>query len=199
MFYETARRDHGLAHDPFKAIVAPRPIGWISTLSARGEANLAPYSFFNAICGHPEMVMFSSEGRKDSIENIRETGEFVVNHVCESLVGAMNATSAPAARGVDEFELAGLEKAACRLVHPPRVAAARAALECRLTQIVELRDLESRPTGALMAIGQVVGVHIDDAVLANGLFDVVAAAPLARLGYRDYMRPGRVFALSRPG
>jgi len=198
MFYETAKPDHGLPHDPFKAIVAPRPIGWISSISAAGAVNLAPYSFFNAVCGRPALVMFSSEGEKDSIANIRETGEFVVNHVSEALLDAMNATSASAARGVDEFDLAGLAKAGCRLVRPPRVAAAYAALECRCTSLLGLEDIEGRPTGAVMAIGQVVGVHIDEAVLTDGFFDVAKARPLARLGYRDYMRTGVIFALDRP-
>lgn len=198
MFYETAKRDHGLPHDPFKAIVAPRPIGWISTLSANGAANLAPYSFFNAISGRPEMVMFSSEGEKDSIANIRETGEFVVNYLSETLVEAMNATSSPAPHGTDEFALAGLEKAACRMVRPPRVAAAFAALECRRTSLIALHDIDGRPTGAVMAIGQVVGVHIDEAVITAGMFDVAKARPVARLGYRDYMRAGEIFSMDRP-
>ena len=199
MFYETAKRDHGLPHDPFKAIVAPRPIGWISTVSEQGEANLAPYSFYNAVSGRPEMVMFSSEGEKDSIANIRATGEFVANHVSEALGAAMNASSAPAPHGVDEFTLANLERAPSRIVRPPRVARAFAALECRATQILELADLEGRKTGAILVIGQVLGVHIDEAVLRDGVFDVALARPLSRLGYRDYMRAGETFEMERPG
>lgn len=198
MFYETARRDHGLPHDPFKAIVAPRPIGWISSISASGAVNLAPYSFFNAVGGRPEQVMFSSETEKDSVANIRETGEFVANHVSAELAEAMNRTSVPAPHGVDEFEYAGIEKAPCRLVRPPRVALAHAALECRVTTILNLRDLDGRETGAIVVIGQVVGVHIDDAVLRDGIFDVTLARPVTRLGYMDFGGPDGYFSMIRP-
>ncbi len=198
MFYETARRDHGLPHDPFKAIVAPRPIGWISTVSAAGKANLAPYSFFNAICSRPEMVMFSSEGEKDTIANIRETGEFVANHVSAGLAEAMNVTSAPVGQGVDEFELAGLERAQCRLVRPPRVAAAFATLECKAVEVREVTDLDGRPTPAILVIGQVVGVHISEEALAEGQFDPALARPVARMGYRSYQGPGSYFDMTRP-
>jgi flavin reductase (DIM6/NTAB) family NADH-FMN oxidoreductase RutF len=198
VFYETARRDHGLPHDPFKAIVAPRPIGWISTVSADGKANLAPYSFFNAICSRPEMVMFSSEGEKDTIANIRETGEFVANHVSAGLAEAMNATSAQVGHDVDEFELAGIAKAACRLVRPPRVAAAFAALECRATEVRELKDMDGRPTRAILVIGQVIGIHIGEEALAKGIFDPALAQPIARMGYRSYQGPGCYFDMTRP-
>ncbi len=198
MFYETAKRNHGLPHDPFKAIVAPRPIGWISTVSKDGRANLAPYSFFNAIASRPEMVMFSSEGEKDTVANIRETGEFVANHVSAGLAEAMNRTSAPVATGVDEFELAAIEKANCRLVRPPRVAAAFAALECRATDIRELKDMDGRPTRAILVIGQVIGIHISEEALANGLFDPALARPVARMGYRSYQGPGSYFDMTRP-
>jgi flavin reductase (DIM6/NTAB) family NADH-FMN oxidoreductase RutF len=199
MFYETARRDHGLPHDPFKSIVAPRPIGWISTISNAGAVNLAPYSFFNALSSRPEMVMFSSEGEKDSLANIRANGEFVANHVGAHLKEAMNATSAPAPHGIDEFELAGLDKAACNLVRPPRVALAAAALECRTVQIVELAGLDGRKTGAVMVIGQVVGIHIDPKMLRDGQFDPELAKPIARMGYRSYDGPDGYFEMVRPG
>jgi flavin reductase (DIM6/NTAB) family NADH-FMN oxidoreductase RutF len=199
LFYETAKHDHGLPHDPFKAIVAPRPIGWISTMSAAGKVNLAPYSFFNAICSRPEMVVFSSEGEKDTIANIRETGEFVANHVSAGLAEAMNATSAPVGRGVDEFDLAGLAKAQCQLVRPPRVAAAFAALECKAVEIRQVIDLDGRATPAILVIGQVVGVHLDPAALADGLFDPALAQPVARMGYRSYQGPGCYFDMQRPG
>jgi len=198
LFYETAKRDHGLPHDPFKAIVAPRPIGWISTMSAAGKVNLAPYSFFNAICSRPEMVMFSSEGEKDTVANIRETGEFVANHVSAALAEAMNATSAPVGRGVDEFDLAGLVKAQCRLVRPPRVAAAFAALECKAVEVRQITDLDGRVTPAILVIGQVVGVHLDPAALAEGQFDPALARPVARMGYRSYQGPGSYFDMTRP-
>jgi flavin reductase (DIM6/NTAB) family NADH-FMN oxidoreductase RutF len=198
LFYETARRDHGLPHDPFKAIVAPRPIGWISTLSQMGEVNLAPYSFFNAVSSRPEMVMFSSEGEKDTLANIRANGEFVASHVGAHLVEAMNATSVPAPHGIDEFVVAGLEKAPCRLVRPPRVARAWAALECRAVSITELADLSGTPTGAVMVIGHVLGIHIDESVLTDGLFDPRLARPVARMGYRSYDGPDGYFDLDRP-
>ncbi|MCC0021389.1 MAG: flavin reductase family protein [Nitratireductor sp.] len=199
MFYETAKRDHGLPHDPFKAIVAPRPIGWISTLSARGEPNLAPYSFFNAISSSPDMVCFSSQnGTKDSISNIRETGEFVCNFAGEKQLDAMNASSASAPHGVNEFEIAGLEPLPCNLVSPSRVGGAPAALECRMTRIVDL-SADGGPEGAYhLVIGEVIGIHIDEQYLTDGIFDLQKALPVTRLGYRDYSRLGEMFVLDRP-
>ena len=140
MFYETSKNDHGLPYNPFKAIVAPRPVGWITSMSARGEINLAPYSFFNGIASHPPMVMFSSEGRKDSVTFIAETKEFVCNLATFDLRLAMNETSATLPRGTNEMEAAGLAAAPCRIVKPPRVAASPCALECKLLQIVPLAD-----------------------------------------------------------
>jgi len=138
-FYEPAK-GHGLAHNPFKAIVAPRPIGWISTVDREGRINLAPYSFFNAVSDAPPMLYFSTTGaRKDSLNNIEATGEFVVNFVGAAQAVAMNATSASVAHGIDEFTLAGLEHAPSTMVAPPRVAGAIAAMECRLTQIIQRR------------------------------------------------------------
>ena len=140
MDFDPNTGDPALSHSPIKAMVAPRPIGWLSTLSPQGVANLAPYSFFNLVCDAPYMVMFATSGHKDSFNNVRATGEFVWNLVSEDLCEAMNASSGSAAPGVDEFELAGLEKAASRCVAPPRVARARAALECQLDQIVDLKS-----------------------------------------------------------
>jgi flavin reductase (DIM6/NTAB) family NADH-FMN oxidoreductase RutF len=197
-FYEPAR-GHGLPHDPFKAIVAPRPIGWISTRDAQGRQNLAPYSFFNAFSTSPPIVGFCSEGRKDSVRNVEETGEFVTNLATRSLAAAMNQTSAPVAADVDEFALAGLTAVPCRLVAAPRVAEAPAALECRLLQIVQLNDLDGRPLQTYLVLGQVVGVHINAAFLKNGRFDTVAAEPIARAGYRgDYFEMGALFEMLRP-
>jgi flavin reductase (DIM6/NTAB) family NADH-FMN oxidoreductase RutF len=200
MFYRPGRDPHGLAHDPFKALVAPRPIGWISTRDAEGRPNLAPYSFFNALADRPPLVMYASNGgkagtgeRKDTLANVRATGEFVVNVVPLALRDAMNASSAPLPAGEDEFRRAGLTAAACREVGAPRVAEAPAALECRLWRIVELPG-----EGNAMAIGEVVGVHVDPAVLRDGKVDVTLYRPLARLGYRDYAAVERVFALDRP-
>ncbi|MEO1551828.1 MAG: flavin reductase family protein [Pseudomonadota bacterium] len=201
MFYRPGLDDHGLPHNPFKAMVSPRPIGWISTLDGQGRANLAPYSFFNALADAPPMVMFSNtgakpdrDGAKDSVVNIRETGEFVANIVSHALKDAMNASSAGYDAGVDEFEMAGLEKAACQVVAPPRVASAPGAFECKLWQVIDLPGAHN-----VMVIGEVVGVHIDDAVLKDGIFDVLAYSPLARLGYRDYAAVTDLFSLSRPG
>ncbi len=201
MFYRPDLDDHGLPHNPFKAIVSPRPIGWISTLGKDGAANLAPYSYFNALSDAPPMVMFSSSGckadrdhSKDSVSNIRETEEFVCNIVSYDLRDAMNATSGGFSAGQDEFELAGLEKAPCNVVRPPRVAAAPAALECRLHQIVPLIAPHS-----VMVIGEVVGVHINEAMLRDGIFDVLRYQPLSRLGYMDYAAVSATFSLKRPG
>lgn len=197
MFYEPSL-GHGLAHDPFKAIVAPRPIGWISTISASGDANLAPYSFFNAVSAAPPMLAFSSEGLKDTVTNARDTGEFVYNLVSMALLDQMNKTSAALPHGESEFAFAGLAQEKSRIVKPPRVAKAAAALECKVLQVIALTDLQNQETGRFMVIGQVVGVHIDDAFISNGLFDTVAARPAARCGYRDYAAIESVFELRRP-
>ncbi|MYZ47848.1 flavin reductase family protein [Propylenella binzhouense] len=197
MFYRPAE-GHGLPHDPFKAIVAPRPIGWISTRDAEGRPNLAPYSFFNAVASAPPVVMFSSESRKDSLRNIEATGEFVCNFASFDLREAMNASSAPLAPGASEFERAGLEMAECEVVGAPRVARAAAALECRLLKVVPLTDLDGSPTSATVAFGQVVGVHIDDRFVRDGRFDLAAAHPIARCGYMDYASVDSLFAMVRP-
>lgn len=198
MFYETATRPP-LPHDPFKALVAPRPIGWISSISRSGAVNLAPYSFFNAVGSNPPLVMFSSEGRKDSLTFVEETGEFVCNIATLDLSAQMNATSAPLARGQSEFDVAGLNAVPSRLVKPPRVKEAAAALECKVLQSFEIKDLEGRPTDRWMVIGQVVAVYIDDRFIKDGLVDTAAMQPLARCGYADYAVVDRVFSLQRPG
>jgi flavin reductase (DIM6/NTAB) family NADH-FMN oxidoreductase RutF len=202
MFYRPGRDPHGLAHNPFKALVAPRPIGWISTLDAEGRRNLAPYSFFNAIADSPPMVLYSSNGtktgpvteRKDTAANIRATGEFVVNVVPYALHEAMNRSSAPLPAGVDEFEAAGLTPAPSHEVAPPRVAEAPAALECRVWRIIDLPGEANT-----LVIGTVVGIHIDDRVIRDGMVDVTRYAPVARLGYLDYAAVHEVFQLARPG
>lgn len=199
MFYRPAE-GHGLPHNPFNAIVAPRPIGWISTRAADGSENLAPYSFFNAVAYVPPQVMFATTSGKpdrargkDSLGNIEETGVFCVNVVSWGLREAMNATSAAVAREVDEFALAGLARAPCREIACSRVAAAPAALECRLTEVVELRG-----RGNFVVFGEVVGVHIDDAAIRDGRFDVAAVQPVARLGYRDFAVVRELFEMIRP-
>jgi flavin reductase (DIM6/NTAB) family NADH-FMN oxidoreductase RutF len=198
-FYEP-RLGHGLPHDPFKAILAPRPVGWISTVDAQGRVNLAPYSFFNGFGGNPPIVGFSSEGRKDSSGNAQATGEFVCNLVTRSLAEAMNQTAAPLAHGQDEMAFAGLAAAPSRLVRPPRVALSPAAFECKVLQVIVLKDLDGVATGAELVLGQVVGVHIDPAYLKDGIFDTVAAQPIARCGYRgDYAEVTALFEMIRPG
>lgn len=197
-FYEP-RLGHGLPHDPFKAIVAPRPIGWISTIDANGHVNLAPYSFFNAFCDTPPIVGFSSSGRKDTQRNVEATGEFVANLATKKQAEAMNQTSAAVPAEVNEMELAGLAGAPSRLVKPPRVADAPAALECKLLMVLPLKDLDGRPTPNTLILGQVVGVHIDKAFLRDGVFDMALARTIARCGYRgDYAEVSSLFEMLRP-
>lgn len=195
--YEVAK-GHGLPHNPFKALVAPRPIGWISSRAADGSLNLAPYSFFNAVCDTPPIVMFSSSGYKDSVANIDETGEFVFNLATEDLKDAMNTSSAPFDRGVSEFGKAGLTPQDSLLVDAPRVAEAKVALECKHLQTIRLTARDGTPTNNWMVLGEVVAVHIDEAMLVDGLFDVTRARPLSRLGYMDYAVVDSVFQMRRP-
>lgn len=197
MFYEPSK-GHGLPHDPFKAIVSPRPIGWISTLGKDGALNLAPYSFFNAFSGNPHLVWFSSEGPKDSATFAGETREFVANLVGRDLAEKMNRSAVNAPRGVSEFGYAGLTPAPSRLVAPPRVAEAPAALECKVTEIFRPKGLDGNDAGVFVVIGEVVGVHIDEAFLTDGLFDTVKAGNVARLGYMDYSTVDAVFSMRRP-
>lgn len=200
MFYRPAD-GHGLPHNPFNAIVTPRPIGWISTRGADGRDNLAPYSFFNACAYTPPQVVFSSTSSKDdrgdtkdSVAQIRESGVFCVNIVEFAMRDAMNATSAPLPAGTDEFIEAGIEKAECETIACPRVALAPANLECRLTQIVALEG-----TSNFAVFGEVTGVHMRDDCLIDGIFDVLAYNPLSRMGYRDYTVVREKFSLKRPG
>lgn len=197
MFYEP-KNGHGLPHNPSKAIVSPRPIGWISTIDGKGQVNLAPYSFFNMLSDDPFLVWFSSDGAKDSATNAEQTGEFVANLATGNLAEQIVATSVDAPHGVDEFGYAGLTHASCRLVKPPRVAEAAAALECKVTEVLRPRGLGGRGGGNIVVIGEVVGVHIDDAMLTDGMFDVVKAGNLARLGYLDYSTVDSIFPLRRP-
>jgi len=197
-FYDPAS-GHGLPHDPFKAIVAPRLIGWVSTRSSSGQLNLAPYSFFGAFAAFPPMIGFCSEGRKDSLRNIEETREFVWNLATRPLAEQMNRTSAPVAPDVDEFRITGLTPVAGRNVSVPRVGESPAALECRLLLITHLHDLAGKPTDNWLVLGQVVGVHIQRAYLKDGLFDTRAAQPIMRAGYRgDYAQIGEIFEMIRP-
>ena len=199
MFYETAGRDKALLpRDPFKAIVAPRPIGWISTRAPDGRVNLAPYSFFNAFNSVPPIVGFSSEGCKDSASFARDSGEFVANLASRDLMQAISVTSAALPRGDSEFVHAGLTMASCRLVKAPRVSEAHAALECKVVSVVPLKDARGKAIDSYLLLGEVVAFHIDDALIRDGRFDTAAAQPLARCGYQDYAVVESLIALARP-
>ena len=201
MHYDAIANEHGLKHDPFKALVTPRPIGWIASLGADGVCNLAPYSFFNAVSDRPHYVMFSSKNIKDSVRNIQETGEFTCSLATWETRDAMNISSAPVPPGVDEFPLSSLTAAASRYVKPPRVKESPAALECRHWKTIELPDVApGSDQGHFMVIGQVVGIYIDDAYVSNGMVDTGAMRPLARLGYMDYavVTPETMLTINRP-
>lgn len=200
MFYEP-KLGHGLPHNPFNAIVTPRPIGWIATRDAEGRDNLAPYSFFNAVAYEPPQVMFAStsakpdrDGTKDSVANIRDSGVFCVNVVEFTARDVMNASSGPWPREVDEFDHAGITREPCRVIAASRVAGAPAALECEMRQIIKLDGAAN-----FLVVGEVVGIHMRDDCLVEGQFDITRFQPLARCGYRDYTVVREVFSLSRPG
>lgn len=198
MFYKPST-GHSLPHDPFKAIVAPRPIGWISTVSTAGEVNLAPYSYFNAFANSPPIIGFSSDGEKHSAENARASGEFVASLATMAQAEQLNRTSAALAENGGEFAFAGLQPEPSTLVTPPRVAGAPAALECRVTDIRELKDVEGRGIGNWLVLGQVIGVYIDDRFITpEGLFDMAAARVIARCGYMDYAEINSFFSMRRP-
>jgi flavin reductase (DIM6/NTAB) family NADH-FMN oxidoreductase RutF len=202
MFYEP-KDGHGLPHDPFKSIVVPRPIGWISSIDAEGRVNLAPYSFFNAVCSAPPVVLFGPGGQhregglKDTIANIEATKEFVCNLATWDTREAMNKTSAPAPRSVDEFALAGLTPIAAQLVSPPRVKESPIHMECRHLRTLELPSNDPEQPNHVV-FGEVVGIHIDDQVLKDGRIDIASIKPIARLGYMDYAVVDEVFTMHRP-
>ena len=201
MHYDCKKNDHGLPHDPFKAIVAPRPIGWIGSKGKSGIQNLAPYSYFNAVADKPHYVMFSSVGIKDSVKNIEETGVFTFSLAVEKLFDGMNGSSAPAKYSVDEFELTGLECSQGVFVDAPYVKDSPAALECKYWKTIDLpgsdREFEK---GTFVIFGEVVGVYIDDEFINEGLFDASKARPLVRLGYMNYGVVGEenTFTKNRP-
>jgi flavin reductase (DIM6/NTAB) family NADH-FMN oxidoreductase RutF len=200
MFYDPTAKSKSLPHDPFKAIVAPRPIGWISSISTSGVVNLAPYSFFNGAVSRPPVVMFSSEGRKDTVRNIDATKEFVCNLATWDLREAMNKSSGDYPPDVNEMVVAGLTPAPCRFVKPPRVAEAPCALECKLLKIVRIDDVAGNQLENEIVFGQVVGIHIADRFLKDGILDTAAMQPIARCGYRgDYARVDKLFEMIRPG
>ena len=196
MFYDATRNDHGFAVDPLKALVA-RPIGWLSTLSQDGIANLAPYSFFNIVSERPHYVAIGSSGFKDSLRNIKATGEFAVNVATFPLREAMNKSSAVVPPQVDEFVLAGLTKAHCQFIKVSRVAESPACLECRVHQIMELPDDEGRVSNWLI-VGRIVGVHIDDQFIADGRVNSGAMQMITRLGYAEYATIDDVWRMRRP-
>lgn len=199
MFYRP-EDGHGLPHNPFNALITPRPIAWVSTQDGSGVRNLAPYSFFNGVAYVPPQVMFAStgvksdqDGTKDSVANIRATGVFCVNVVEESAKDAMNTTSAGMASDADEFDAAQLTATPCDTIDCPRIANAPASLECRMTQIVQIEG-----DANFVVFGEVTGIHIRDNCLRDGRFDVTTFRPLARLGYRDYSVVRDLFELQRP-
>lgn len=197
-FYEPAL-GHGLPHDPFNSIVGPRPIGWISTCSADGAVNLAPYSFFNAFNYTPPIIGFASIGEKDTLRNVRATGEFVWNLVSRPLAEAMNTTCAAVPPDTDEFTLAGLARAASRRVAPPRVAASPVSFECRRTQVLQLEGADGQAVPTWLVLGEVVGVHIAKHLLLNGIYQTAAAEPVLRGGGpADYFGLGEHFLMRRP-
>jgi flavin reductase (DIM6/NTAB) family NADH-FMN oxidoreductase RutF len=197
MFYD-ARTKAPLKHDPVKALIAPRPIGWISTLSREGVANLAPYSFFNLVASGPSIVAFSSAGRKDSQTNAEQTGEFVCNIASFDQREAVNSSAATLPPEVDEFALTGLGTLPSQMIKPPRVKGAPAHLECVYLQTVPLFSKDGVRNGFDLVLGEVVGVHIDDQFVKEGLVDTAAMRLIARLGYLDYSVTDEVFAMRRP-
>ncbi len=193
---------HGMTHDPFNAIVGPRPIGWISTISRGGVRNLAPYSFFNAFNYKPPIVGFSSNGWKDSVANIEATGEFVWNLATRALADEMNATSASVDAEVDEFSHSGLTPVKSRLVAADRVLESPVNFECRLTQLIQLQGADGKPVEAWMVLGEVVAVHIDRRLIVDGIYNTAAARPILRAGRMgDYaeITPEAMFEMRRPG
>lgn len=201
MHYDAIENKHNLKHDPFKTLVSPRPIGWISTVSNDGVCNLAPYSFFNAISDRPHYVMFSSSNAKDTLHNIRQNGEFTCSLSTFDTRFEMNVSSASVPAGIDEYPLAGLTAVASRFVKPPRVKESPAALECKHWKTIELPDANpATGTGHYVVFGQVVGIYINDDFIHDGMVDIGAMQPLARLGYMDYsvVRPDNMLQINRP-
>ena len=198
-FFEPEQRDKTLfPWDPFKGVVVPRPIGWISSMSRAGQVNLAPYSFFNGVLSRPRIVSFCSESEKDAATFAIESGEFAWSMATWNLREKMNATSEGLPRGQSEFAHAGLATAPCRLVRAPRVADSPAAMECKVTQVVRVKDMDGRETGGIVVYGQVVGMHLEERFIKNGRFDLSAVQPIARGGYDEYSVVERVFSMKRP-
>lgn len=200
MHFDPRAKDHPLPHDPFTALVVPRPIGWISTIGRDGIVNLAPYSFFNAVASNPPFVMFASANRKDSQRNAEESGEFVACLATYELRHEMNVTSASVGPEVSEPELAQLEMAPSAVVKPPRVKRSPSALECKYVKTVGLPGANGKPHPFSIVIGEVVSIYIDDSVIANGFVDLAKVRPIARLGYLDYYAVvDTIIRMKRPG
>jgi flavin reductase (DIM6/NTAB) family NADH-FMN oxidoreductase RutF len=198
MFYDPRTEPHGLAHTPITALVCPRPIGWVTTISKAGTVNLAPYSFFNLVSGTPPMVMFSSGPKKDSQTNAEDTGEFVYNMATFELREVMNASAAEFGAAESEPEKLGLEMIPSRQVKPPRVKRSPVHFECKYLQTVELGGSNGTRSRSSIVIGEVVGIHIDDALITDGMVNIAKARPIARLGYMDYCVVDEVFEILRP-
>jgi flavin reductase (DIM6/NTAB) family NADH-FMN oxidoreductase RutF len=198
MFYRADTRDHGMRYDPFKAIVTPRPIGWIGTKGRDGSLNLSPYSFFNIVDDDPKIVMFSSGGRKHSARNAEETGVFTTSLASRNLIEKVNASSVAVPYGENEFEIAGLTPVFGELVDAPYVGEAFVAMECIVTEIISPRDRHGNRTESYMVFGEVVGIHIDESVIRDGRLDMSLAQPVGRMGYMDYSEASEVFELIRP-
>ena len=201
LHYYEPRNGHGLKHDPFNAIIAPRPIGWISSRDGKGNVNLAPYSFFNGFCYHPPIIGFSSTSWKDSVANMQETGEFVWNLATMDLAQQMNATAAHVAREVSEFAIAGLTPAPCRIVKVPRVAESPVSFECKVAQIVQLQGADGTKANAWLTLGEVVAVHTDKTMIKDGVYQTALARPIVRAGRKgDYfvIRQDAMFEMTRP-
>ena len=203
MFYDCVRKGHGLPHDPLKQCVVPRPIGWVSTIDAAGHVNLAPFSFFNLVSENPPLVIYCpvgahvEGGEKDSLRNIREVGEFVVNVATWDLRVAVNASSAPAPSEIDEFELVGLTKEPSTMVRPPRVKESPLHLECRVAKVISMPGVFGGVPNC-MVLGEVLGVHIRDDLLEDGLLKIDRLQPIARLGYQEYAVVRETFTMPRP-
>ena len=201
LHYYEPRNGHGLKHDPFNAIIAPRPIGWISSRDAKGNVNLAPYSFFNGFCYKPPVIGFSSTSWKDSVANMQETGEFVWNLATMDLAQQMNATAAHVAHEVSEFAISGLTPAPCKIVKAPRVAESPVSFECKVAQIVQLQGADGVKANAWLTLGEVVAVHIDKAMIKDGVYQTALARPIVRAGRKgDYfvIRQDAMFEMARP-
>jgi flavin reductase (DIM6/NTAB) family NADH-FMN oxidoreductase RutF len=193
---------HGLRHDPFNAIVGPRPIGWISSISAGGGVNLAPYSFFNAFNYHPPVIGFSTIGWKDTVANVAETGEFCWSLATRTLAEKMNLTCAPAPPEIDEFDVAALTRAPSRMIKPPRILESPVNFECRLTQLVQLQGADGAKVDTWLVLGEVVAVHIDKALIKDGVYQTAAPGPILRCGRSgDYVEitQDSMFEMRRPG